>query len=145
MDRREFIEKGCCIAIGASVALALKSCGAVHYVTTTAVQNRLTVKKSAFEFVRKETVRYRNFVMLTSEATQHPICLFKVEENKYAASLMYCTHNGCETNVQGDLIVCPCHGSEFTNKGSVLTGPAEDNLQTFRTETDDENIYVHLA
>jgi cytochrome b6-f complex iron-sulfur subunit len=55
-----------------------------------------------------------------------------------------CTHKGCELIPQGDYLVCPCHGSEFSNNGQVLNPPAEDNLKTFITESDNENIYILL-
>ncbi len=145
MERRKFITIGCCVAIGAPLALAMKSCGAVHYVSSTVVNDLLVVQKSVFQFVRKDEVKIRKYVMLTSDRTNFPICLYRIEDNRYSASLMSCTHNGCETNVQGEIFVCPCHGSEFTNTGKVLTGPAETDLQISNTSTDDENIYVHLS
>jgi Rieske Fe-S protein len=37
-----------------------------------------------------------------------------------------CTHQGCTvSSIEGDLIVCPCHGSRYhLNDGSVANGPA---------------------
>lgn len=145
MERRKFVRTGCCLAIGAPLAMALKSCGAVHYVTSTVVNDRLVVPKSSFEFVRKDELKIRTFVMISSQQTSFPICLYRINENHYSASLMSCTHNGCETNVQGEIFVCPCHGSEFSKTGKVLTGPAETDLQTFNTSIDDANIYIHLS
>jgi cytochrome b6-f complex iron-sulfur subunit len=41
-------------------------------------------------------------------------------------------------------MVCPCHAAEFNSKGEVTTGPAEINLKSFFTTTDNENIYIQL-
>jgi len=35
-----------------------------------------------------------------------------------------CTHLGCVARVQGDILHCPCHGSEFSAAGTVIHGPA---------------------
>jgi Rieske Fe-S protein len=41
-----------------------------------------------------------------------------------------CTHQGCAvTEIDGDLITCTCHGSQYNvADGSVATGPAEQPL-----------------
>jgi len=41
-----------------------------------------------------------------------------------------CTHLGCRINkIEDGVIVCPCHGSRFDEKGNVLKGPASRSLQ----------------
>jgi cytochrome b6-f complex iron-sulfur subunit len=67
-----------------------------------------------------------------------------INEDDYSALLLQCTHKGCELQPQGNFLICPCHGSEFTNKGVVQNPPAEQNLKTFKTSTDNENIYIYL-
>ena len=40
-----------------------------------------------------------------------------------------CTHAGCVlTSVDGNTIVCPCHGSKFDLDGAVARGPATQPL-----------------
>ncbi len=40
-----------------------------------------------------------------------------------------CTHLGCKINkVEGNELVCPCHGSRYTYGGKVIKGPAAKNL-----------------
>lgn len=44
-----------------------------------------------------------------------------------------CTHLGCRIDrVDGDELVCPCHGSRFALDGSVRHGPATRPLQQLR-------------
>jgi len=65
-------------------------------------------------------------------------------QENYSALLMQCTHKGCELKPQGNYLACPCHGSEFDNKGVVQNPPAEQNLQNFQTKADDKNVYINL-
>jgi cytochrome b6-f complex iron-sulfur subunit len=66
-------------------------------------------------------------------------------EGVFTSALLKCTHQGCELNVGGGIYTCPCHGSEFTIKGEVLEGPADQNLKTYTTTSDNENIYIQLS
>lgn len=53
----------------------------------------------------------------------------------FAAFSTTCPHQGCAVaKVEGESIVCPCHGSTFTLDGSVVAGPARTGL-TIRTVT----------
>lgn len=44
-----------------------------------------------------------------------------------------CTHEGCTVgyNATAGKVQCPCHGSEYSTNGNVLTGPATRALQSF--------------
>jgi len=146
MERRKFI-KTCCysaiaIPFGASF---LQSCGAIYYANSTREAGKLTVARSEFLKVKKNKQVSRNFVLLNTDNLGFPICLYKTDKDSYTASLLKCTHNGCELNVGGGIYSCPCHGSEFSIAGKVLEGPADRDLQTFKTETDNENIYIYLS
>ena len=146
MERRKFIINCCYTAVGLPLlGSILQSCGAIYYASVVNETNRLVVKKSAFLKIKKEKVTNREFVMVKTETMDFPICLYKIDNNNYAASLLRCTHRNCELNVGGGIYSCPCHGSEFSITGEVLEGPAESDLTTFKTETDDENIFILQA
>lgn len=146
MDRKEFI-KTCdyaCLGGTALVAL-LQSCASTNYFAQTAFEeNRILIRKTEFLKTEKEKVAERKFVLAKTEKFGYPIGIYKISENEYSALLLQCTHKGCELQPQGIFLVCPCHGSEFTNKGVVQNPPAEQNLKTFKTSTDNENIYIYL-
>lgn len=146
MDRKEFL-KTCGVAlVGLPFAAAiLTSCQSIYYASSNIVNNRIVVPLSEFEIVKKTSTAYRDFVMLKSHSEDFPICLYKTGENQYTASLMKCTHRGCELNVGGGIYSCPCHGSEFDNKGTLLEGPADQDLKTFKTSINNENIYIELS
>ena len=145
MERRKFIRTCCGVAIGVPFVGILNSCTSIYYASATRNNKQLIVKKSDFIFIKNEKEKKRDYVFIKQENQDSPICLFKQSEEIYVASLMYCTHQGCETALQGDRFVCPCHGAEFSNTGKVLQGPADQDLQSFKTTADHESIYIHLA
>ncbi|MBD77328.1 MAG: (2Fe-2S)-binding protein [Crocinitomicaceae bacterium] len=146
MKRRKFIKTCCYSAIGIPLgATLLQSCEAIYYATTTKDANRLVVKKSEFWYTKKDKRVNRSFVLVKTESMEFPICLYKIDVDVYSASLLHCTHRGCELNVGGGIYGCPCHGSEFSVTGKVLEGPADRDLKTFKTEIDHENIFILRA
>jgi cytochrome b6-f complex iron-sulfur subunit len=57
--------------------------------------------------------------------------LFRSKEGMYAISTV-CTHLGCIVSKQPDKFVCPCHGTDFSPEGKVLSGPAPAPLPWFK-------------
>lgn len=146
MKRRNFIKNCCCVAVGASLTSALlQSCAGIYYATFSSKANEVRVAKTQFQYQKKEKVIQRKFVLLKLPSYGFPICLYQLSDDVYSASLLKCTHRGCELNVGGGIYTCPCHGSEFSNTGKVLEGPANQDLQTFQTKHDHENIYIYLS
>ena len=88
--------------------------------------------------------KQRSYVLVRTDKLEYPICIYKINETDYCSLFMKCTHSGCELNPQSSYLVCPCHGSEFSSRGVVQNPPAEQNLKTFETTTDNENVYVQL-
>lgn len=146
MDRKDFL-KTCGMAIvGIPFAsILLTSCESIYYATSSIKNDRIVVPLSEFEIIKNNATRYRSFVMVKTSNQDFPICLYKTGENQYTGSLMKCTHRGCELNVGGGIYSCPCHGSEFDTKGGVLEGPADQDLKTFKTFIENENIYIQIS
>lgn len=127
------------------VALSLLSaCTPTYYANTSVSGNVICVKKTEFIEEKDGKKKERKFVIVRTEKTQFPICVYKLNENTYSALLMECTHKSCELNPHGDYLICPCHGSEFNNAGVVQNPPAENNLITYKIEQDHENIFIYL-
>lgn len=141
MNRKKFIRICGVAAVGLPFSVGLlNSCTSYYYANFQEKNNQLIVPLSEFDR-KKET---RKFVLLDSSFSKYPICVFKIDQD-YVAALMRCTHKGCEINVEGEGFSCPCHGSEFSNTGEVLEGPAKDPLFTFKTKSDEQNLYIQLS
>lgn len=59
----------------------------------------------------------------------------------FAGFSTVCPHQGCAVaSVDGDAIVCPCHGSTFALDGSVSQGPATTGLDPRPVAVDGDRI-----
>lgn len=146
MERKEFI-KTCGVVCLGGVAITsfLQGCASSTYIAkSTFSGSQIVIPKTEFIQTRNDKIVQRGFVLVKSEKFNFPICIYKSVEGKYTALLMECTHKGCELQPHGSFLICPCHGSEFDNKGIVQNPPAEENLKTFNLTTDHENIYIEL-
>lgn len=120
-------------------------CGTSNYFAATTVdQNRISIKKSEFNTEDDAGARKRKYVLIRLMQYNFPIIIYRFDNDTYSALLMECTHKNCELQPQGDFLICPCHGSEFSNTGIVQNPPAEENLRTFQTTQDNEHIYIQL-
>lgn len=142
MERRKFIRVCGSVVVGAALGASMfSSCTPIYYAQYETAGDQLVIPLS--EFIVEES-KAREFVLVNTHFSKYPICIFKTGEEEYTASLMQCTHKGCEVNVDGNAFSCPCHGSEFSSKGEVLEGPATEPLKTFKVRQDKTNIYVKI-
>jgi cytochrome b6-f complex iron-sulfur subunit len=141
MERRDFL-RSCLLACagGAMVSVALASCKNVYSVTGTESDNKVKVAKTEFT---DEKGAARGFILVRHTRLEFPVCIYKSGET-YTALSTKCTHSGCEIQPNATSLVCPCHGSEFSNKGKVMNPPAEQDLKQYIVTTDNEYIYFQL-
>lgn len=144
MNRRKFT-RTCVSCLSASLALPLVGgCQSTHYATGALGENGLSVEKSEFTYIKKDRTLTRDYIIVRNDALEFPIYLYRLSEGVYSALLMKCTHQGNELNASGDHLVCPAHGSEFTNKGLVREGPAEEALRSFKVNMAGDKIFIDL-
>ena len=64
------------------------------------------------------------------------------KKGTYKAFSKVCTHQGCDVSkVDGGVIICPCHNSEFSiQDGSPQGGPANRALPEQKVTVDGDNI-----
>jgi cytochrome b6-f complex iron-sulfur subunit len=145
MHRKDFL-KSCGFACLGSVAMMaiLQACSSgSHFAQSTVSNGLISIPKSEFVRIEKEKKILRKYVICKTEKFNQPICVFRLSDTQYSAVLMLCSHNGCELQAQGDFLICPCHGSEFSNLGVVQNPPAESNLKSFKVSFNDENVFIH--
>ena len=145
ISRRIFIKNTAVVCACSGLATTLVAgCKSIHYVSSPLADNRLTLKKSEFTYLRKEEIHLRAWVVVKSPGIPFPVGVFRADDTHFFASYLECTHQGCEVEPEGSYLQCPCHGSEYDNRGKVQHGPAEADLKTFAVETDTDNIYILL-
>lgn len=71
-----------------------------------------------------------------------PVLVQRLESDQVRVLSLQCTHLGCTVRWDDDaqLLVCPCHGSRFDDRGSVLEGPAKQALSVYRSELDGSTV-----
>jgi Rieske Fe-S protein len=58
--------------------------------------------------------------------------VFRNSQTSFTVLTATCTHEGCTVDhFNGQLYVCPCHGSKYTTAGQVANGPANRALTQF--------------
>jgi cytochrome b6-f complex iron-sulfur subunit len=145
MERKEFIEKCGLLCMGSLALVLIQNCGVSNfYAQHTIDKNSIKINKNQFQTKVKDKLIDRKYILIKPENLSFPICVFKISDNEFSAISTECSHRSCELKNQGDYLVCPCHGSEFSNKGIVQNPPAEQNLKTFKIITDAENIYIAI-
>ena len=59
----------------------------------------------------------------------------RTAQDAFTALTAICTHENCTiTGFRSPTYVCPCHGSQYSTSGAVLSGPATRSLRTFPTQ-----------
>lgn len=146
MDRRNFIKTTCLVcASGIGAMWILNACSTSKQTSNFKYnQNKITIPKSEFITVKNNKSIQQKFILVKPESFPFPIALYKLSDTDYKASLLQCSHQGCELSPYETTMVCPCHGAEFNVKGEVTQGPAETNLKTFVTTYDNDNIYIQI-
>jgi nitrite reductase/ring-hydroxylating ferredoxin subunit len=75
------------------------------------------------------------------------ILLANVNGSYYAIDNV-CTHRGCQLSkgkLQGETVVCPCHGSTFDLKtGNFVKGPTKKPEPTYELKVENNDIMINL-
>lgn len=146
MDRKHFIKLTGITCLAASAPTMFFGCSSVYHINIPVTSNnQLIVPKTEFVEIVKETEHLRRFIVVNAANLKFPIALYRTSENDFNALWMECTHKHCEVNPRDEILVCPCHGSEFTTSGNVTSGPAELDLKTFEVTTNNENVIIYLS
>jgi Rieske Fe-S protein len=74
--------------------------------------------------------------------------IFAENDSKVFVYSNICTHMGCEVPAfkpAQKMFMCPCHGSEYTSTGEVISGPAKLRLPLFDNKVVGDIIYAKLS
>ena len=54
-----------------------------------------------------------------------------------------CPHLGCKiNNLEGNVIICPCHGSKYNPEGKLISGPSKNNLTKLNFSIKNDMIII---
>ena len=76
------------------------------------------------------------------------ILVARTSDGVYHAMTSICTHAGCiinQYNSGSKEFVCPCHGSQFSATGAVISGPASTALKQYATSISGTQLIVTLS
>lgn len=131
--RRAFLGR----SLGALAALSLPGCAAAAVVSVPAAGGRVRVRPSDHPALTSAG----GALKLRAEGSEVPVYLLAVEGG-YVALSPVCTHLGCIVGIQGERLVCPCHGSTYDQRGRVLRGPAERPLRVFPVQSEPDGTLL---
>ena len=141
MNRGTFIKVSCfaCTSVG-FLSAVMQSCTSVKYTTGKLTENGLLLDLKEFETKKG----YRSYVIVRHDDLQFPICVYRIDDTKYNALLMCCTHQGAELQVSGDQLTCSAHGSSFDKWGRVTQAPASADLRNFPVSVSNNQLFIDL-
>lgn len=137
MNRRCFLRQVEAAALAGAVGLPASGCLGFHYVNATIRADRA--------LVRREEFGQRRYVLVDVPALALPLYVYRNDDGSFTTVSTRCMHQGCQVEPVAEHLVCPCHGSEYTNHGAVLRGPTRLPLEQFPTELDGEHVVIHLV
>lgn len=137
MNRRCFLRQAQAAALAGAAGLSSAGCLGFHYVTPTLRADRALIRLDQFG-----TDRY---VLIDVPALPLPLYVYRHDDGSYTTVSTRCMHQGCQVEPVAGHLVCPCHGSEYGNEGTILKGPTRRPLERFRTEIEDGHVVVHLG
>lgn len=132
IDRRRFVELGACAAASAAL-LPMAGCASLATVRLQPSDGVLRLAVRNYPELDRPGGRLK----VAPEGSARPIFVLADGESRFVALSSECTHLKCTTDLEGERIVCPCHGSTFDRQGQVLVGPAERPLDRYQTRLTD--------
>jgi cytochrome b6-f complex iron-sulfur subunit len=139
LDRRRFL--GACACAVAGTALT-GGCASLALRHVTPVDGRLLLPL----LQHPELTETGGSLAVLPEGQETPVFILALGGRRFAALSPICTHLGCTVEIQGERLVCPCHGSTYDREGRVLRGPAEDALRSYPVRvTPDEVLQINLT
>ena len=138
MKRREFVRRLPIVTTGLAVGATplVSGCSGVPYVSP-------AVGPTGLAFPA-DSLGPDGDVFVQAPDMERPVYVRRDEAGRLSAVLAACTHRGCQPERVGDRLACPCHGSEFTFDGEVITGPATEPLARYAIEEAGGEIRVRV-
>lgn len=130
---------GCAGILGGSALLSmLNSCSPLPVLKTSSKESTLAIPETSF-------AENQNLLIIKNSNYEFDILLVKKADNTYNALYMQCTHESQPLSATKSGLFCSSHGSAFNLEGEVTVQPATKALKKFRTQTENNQIIIHLT
>ena len=128
------------LSAGATTTSTTVASGATQVTTTTGAKVTGTLLGKASQVAKGQAASF------TIPSSGDPGIVFHSPQGEWLAYDAVCPHAGCTVGYYpaNDMLVCPCHGSEFkVSTGAVLAGPSPHGLTALKVvEGADGNLYL---
>lgn len=136
-DRRAFVAA----LAAAAAAPLLSACASLVARPVTPVDGKIELPLQHYP----ELAQPGGWLKLQPAGQPEPVYVLQLDSGDIAALSPVCTHLGCRVDIQGPVLVCPCHGSTYDRAGRVLRGPATVPLAHYDVErTAGGDVIIHL-
>lgn len=137
MNRRNFLNWVGVGTIASSLPVAIAACSSK--------ETTHTPKSQEWQKIGTSNELNTNGKLLAKNTSLGEVLVVKTSlPNNLVAVNPRCTHAGCSVEWKSDTnkFVCPCHGSEFSVDGKVITAPATTPLKTYTAKIEDDTVLV---
>lgn len=145
MQRKQFIHLCAGTMAAGLLGSTLQGCSKSYYAQHTVSGKAIIIPLTEFANGDNTQQPYRSFVLVKNELLNFPIAVYRHSEKSYSALYLECTHKGCELNPASTVLQCPCHGSEFSTTGKVLSAPAEHDLKQFTVTVNTADVTIEIT
>jgi Rieske Fe-S protein len=134
LRRREFLGLCACVAAGS----VLGACASVLVRQVPVSNGRVELPLVQYP----ELSQGGAALQILPEGQTQPLIVIVDADGKHRVISSECTHKGCTVDVQGERIVCPCHGSTYDRNGDVLKGPAQRSLRRYPSRLTSDGVLI---
>ena len=153
VSRRQFCGGACQVASGAAIATLLTACGSSSSSPSSpssSTASLLGVSNGQFTGTAVRvgvdgTALAQVGGALLVQSVAGVFLVARTAASAFTAIDAVCTHEGCTvTGADGDVYVCPCHGSHYNRNGEVVNGPATASLRRYTATFADSVVTITL-
>ena len=150
VSRRQFCAGACQVAACGTLATLSAACGGGSPSSPSGTPSMLPVLQGQFAGSNVRVTAAGSTLANVGgaalvESTAGLFLISRTSTTGFTAIDAVCTHEGCTINgAEGDVYVCPCHGSRYNRGGQVLAGPARASLRQYATTFANDVVTIAL-
>ncbi len=147
MERRTFLHWVGVGMLATSLPAVIVACTTEESETETTTSTKPQATNEFVEVGNVAELDTRGFILNKDVAAESILVFLKPNTSELVAVNSKCTHAGCDVELDknSQLLVCPCHDSQFTLDGSVAKKPATKPLASYEAKQEGTSILVKVS